>query len=476
MKMIITLKATESGKVTHEKQPGSIINQGDLLASLQLADPSKVKKILTFDGELPADKTEESTLTAFRASQKGLELVMDGYVLDSDELVQKMLAALSSVSLVVGEVNDAASMLGQKLPAELDAMLQKVYAETLAQHVDGADSKETEALCAKLSATIDEYVQAQLEAKREGIYATLAPISAVIDKFALGLRENAVTVVCALLSRYLAVETTFADAASTDQAIATLTKANPDALDAVYKAAFAHEQLAARSELCNNLLRQLSNFPERFGVAPLRDLPPALDVVTSLSQLPGSSYASLALTAAQFSLMMPRSPSTRPSRSSRPSSPRTASTRPRSRARWSPTRCSRSSATPRSARRRCSARSSAGTAPSTSSRSRRRRAAACPPSSSSTRPPTRRRRAPRCPSATARSRTCKTWPTSRPRSARSSTTSRAPARRRSTRSTSRSPPTCPPARAPRPSSSRRRSRRSPPTRPRSRPRASASSR
>ena len=42
MKMIIQLKAAEGGKVTHEKQPGSIINQGDLLASLELKDPSKV--------------------------------------------------------------------------------------------------------------------------------------------------------------------------------------------------------------------------------------------------------------------------------------------------------------------------------------------------------------------------------------------------------------------------------------------------
>merc|ERR1719201_796410 len=127
-------------------------------------------------------------------------------------------------------------------------MLQTVYADALSQHVDGADSKETEALCEKLTATVDSYVQSQLEAKREGIYATLAPITAVIDKFAAGLRENAVTVVCALLQRYLSVEASFAEAASTDQAIAALTKANADSLTNVYKAAFAHEQLGARTE------------------------------------------------------------------------------------------------------------------------------------------------------------------------------------------------------------------------------------
>jgi len=52
MKMLITIKATESGTISHEKQPGSIINQGDLLSSLTLKDPSKVKKILPYDGVL----------------------------------------------------------------------------------------------------------------------------------------------------------------------------------------------------------------------------------------------------------------------------------------------------------------------------------------------------------------------------------------------------------------------------------------
>lgn len=37
MKMIMALKASETGKISHEMSPGSIIAAGDLLASLQLA-------------------------------------------------------------------------------------------------------------------------------------------------------------------------------------------------------------------------------------------------------------------------------------------------------------------------------------------------------------------------------------------------------------------------------------------------------
>ena len=66
MKMLITIRASESGTLKHELSAGSIINQGDLLGSLELKDPSKVKKILPFEGSLayqtPTEK-EETTLT-----------------------------------------------------------------------------------------------------------------------------------------------------------------------------------------------------------------------------------------------------------------------------------------------------------------------------------------------------------------------------------------------------------------------------
>ena len=42
MKMIMAIKATESGVINHAMSPGSIIAAGDLIASLKLKDPSKV--------------------------------------------------------------------------------------------------------------------------------------------------------------------------------------------------------------------------------------------------------------------------------------------------------------------------------------------------------------------------------------------------------------------------------------------------
>jgi acetyl-CoA carboxylase/biotin carboxylase 1 len=52
MKMIIPIKSTESGKITNSLSPGSVINAGDLLATLELKDPSKTQKIENFEGSL----------------------------------------------------------------------------------------------------------------------------------------------------------------------------------------------------------------------------------------------------------------------------------------------------------------------------------------------------------------------------------------------------------------------------------------
>jgi hypothetical protein len=285
--------------------------QGDLLGSLELADPSKVKKIGTFDGTLSFASgaiDSETTLQAFRSSQKQLELVMDGYSLDADASVAKLLASLSSYSLVIGEVADAASMLGQKMPVELDGMLQQVYESAKRSHVDGEDTAEAEKLVATMKAAVDEYVNSLIEAKRAGMYATLAPVTAMIEKYEVGLRQNAIDVVCGLLSKYVAVESAFVGK-STDQAIGELVKANADSLDVVYKTALAHEALKARTALCNTLLRSLAEFPERFGVEPLvAPLPPALDVVVTMSQMTGSAYKELALTAANFGLLKAEKP------------------------------------------------------------------------------------------------------------------------------------------------------------------------
>ncbi|KAL1495877.1 hypothetical protein AB1Y20_014521 [Prymnesium parvum] len=311
MKMIITVKASETGKISHALNPGAIINAGDMLATLALKDPSKVKKITPFDGELKyasSSAKEESTLQAYRSARQNLELVLDGYPIEAEPMIQTLLQALSSYKVLIEEVRDAAAALGNKLPAELDEKLKETYANAFAQHVEGEDSPEVASLVVKLKGVIDAYINGQYESKQADLRKVVDPINAVLDRYAVGLREHALAVVCSLFSRFMAVERSFMDAPSTDLAIAALMKANNNDLDAVFKVALSHLQLPRRKALVISLLRQLPGFPERFGVAPLRKLPPALDVVLEMSRLPGDKYKDVALTAARFGLMKAEKP------------------------------------------------------------------------------------------------------------------------------------------------------------------------
>lgn len=150
-------------------------------------------------------------------------------------MVQKMLKALASYKVMVEEVQDAAATLGNKLPSDLDSQLKTIYAESVTQHVKGEDSSEVASIVTKLNNVIDTYIGEQYESKQADLRIVLAPVTAVLEKYAVGLREHALSVVCALFSRFMAVESSFIDIPSNDQAMAALVKANVNSLDAVYK-------------------------------------------------------------------------------------------------------------------------------------------------------------------------------------------------------------------------------------------------
>ena len=93
MKMIMPIKATKSDNITHNLSPDSVISAGDLLASLELKDPSKVKKIGTFEGTLDiADSSVEMD------PAKSVSNVLAGYNFDAEAVAQHALDGVSAAA------------------------------------------------------------------------------------------------------------------------------------------------------------------------------------------------------------------------------------------------------------------------------------------------------------------------------------------------------------------------------------------
>jgi acetyl-CoA carboxylase/biotin carboxylase 1 len=110
MKMIMPLKATESGKITHNLSPGTVISAGDLLASLELKDPSKVKKIVAFEGALDvqsADLEYEAT--------EAVSNILAGFTGEPEEAVQ---IAFDRVSSAEEAASYATEILNEYLRVE----------------------------------------------------------------------------------------------------------------------------------------------------------------------------------------------------------------------------------------------------------------------------------------------------------------------------------------------------------------------
>jgi len=121
MKMIIPIKATETGKITHNLSPGSVISAGDLLASLELKDPSKVKKIGTFEGKLdiPASPLDLD-------AKKVISNILAGYTGETE-------ASVASAFETLETLDDAASFVASSINEYL--RVEKMFAGKLKDDV-----------------------------------------------------------------------------------------------------------------------------------------------------------------------------------------------------------------------------------------------------------------------------------------------------------------------------------------------------
>ena len=104
MKMVMPLIASESGIISHAKSGGAVIEAGDLLGTLSLKDPNKVKKISPFGGEFRCSSDEgsdalPSASEALEAAISATNLLLDGYVLPVEETVNSLLERLCDPTL-----------------------------------------------------------------------------------------------------------------------------------------------------------------------------------------------------------------------------------------------------------------------------------------------------------------------------------------------------------------------------------------
>ena len=133
MKMIMPIKASESGKITHTLSPGSVISAGDLMATLELKDPSKVKKIGTFDGILEGAGAELDV-----TPEEVLSNILSGFNGEPEAAVQEAFASIkdkdAAAALATSTINEylrVENMFAGKLKDDVVREMAKANTDSL---------------------------------------------------------------------------------------------------------------------------------------------------------------------------------------------------------------------------------------------------------------------------------------------------------------------------------------------------------
>src|SRR5690606_20684183 len=102
MKMIITLFAPLSGKINFKVVEGTALKQGDIIADMELDDPSQIKRAEVFKGTFPKPKNAH-ILRPHQVLQQSIQEIkklLSGYDYPGKLLDQKLNAAIAGLRLI----------------------------------------------------------------------------------------------------------------------------------------------------------------------------------------------------------------------------------------------------------------------------------------------------------------------------------------------------------------------------------------
>ena len=249
MKMYMPLIAQEDGIVNLIKQPGAVLEAGDILGVLALDDPSRVKSAQTYLGLIP-DQGSPQVMGSkppqkFVALNNILQNILQGF--DNQVIMQSTLKELVEVlrdpELPYGEWNAQASALHARMPQKLDA--------TFSQIVDKAHGRQLEfpgkALTKAFQKFLDESVA---KGDRALLMTGLQPLSDVIAKYSEGLKAHEYAVMISYLEMYYSIEQLFSSRNSRDEeVILKLRDEHRDSINTVVQTVLSHARVSAKNNL-----------------------------------------------------------------------------------------------------------------------------------------------------------------------------------------------------------------------------------
>nr|ASZ00201.1 acetyl-CoA carboxylase 1 [Hypseocharis bilobata] len=289
MKMCMPLLSPASGVIQFKLSEGQAMQAGELIASLDLDDPSAVRKAEPFQGSFPvlgpptaiSGKVHQKCAASLNAAQ----MILAGYEHNIDEVVQNLLNCLDSPELPFLQWQESLAVLATRLPKDLRNELESKF-----KQFEGVSSSQNIEFPAKLLRGVLEAHLSSCPDKEKGAQERLIePLMSLVKSYEGGRESHARVIVQSLFQEYLSVEELFSDNIQADVIERLRLQYKKDLLKIV-DIVLSHQGVRTKNKLILRLMEQLV-YP---NPAAYRDK------LIRFSALNHTNYSELALKASQL--------------------------------------------------------------------------------------------------------------------------------------------------------------------------------
>jgi len=263
MKMNMQLHALESGTIAFQKPEGSVMEPGDIICTMSLADPSKVKLSKPYLNEFPAlgdpwpqplDNMPHHTLEKAKTT---LHCVMTGFLIENSEIessLKNLHSALRNPLLPVLEIEALTARTKNTLPPEF---CNAVEDESKMLRAFIRQENQTESSRLEASAAFSSRI---VDLAHKSLPSTLQ-LYDLAREYAAGLVQVELDIYTEVLQKYAQVESVFqrlelSDNAEKDDVMQELRQENTENLGAVLQLSLSYLSRRPRDYLVDSVLRK----------------------------------------------------------------------------------------------------------------------------------------------------------------------------------------------------------------------------
>ncbi|KAE9603887.1 putative ligase [Lupinus albus] len=289
MKMCMPLLSPASGVIHFKLSEGQAMQAGELIARLDLDDPSAVRKAELFNGIFPvlglptaiSGKIHQKCAASLNAAR----MILAGYEHNIDDVVQSLLHCLDSPELPFLQWQECFAVLANRLPKDLRSELESKYKE-----FERISSTQVVEFPTKFLKRILEAHLSSCPDKEKGSQERLVePLLSLVKSYDGGRESHAHIIVQSLFEEYLFVEELFSDNILADVIERLRLQYKKDLLNIV-DIVLSHQGVKSKNKLILQLMDKLV-YP---NPAAYRDQ------LIRFSQLNHTNYSQLALKASQL--------------------------------------------------------------------------------------------------------------------------------------------------------------------------------